>query len=78
MARRGLHPSVVAAMNQRSGPTSWEIVEAYLEGSGDGLTDVLDPLSRAAASRGGEAIFLRLAKTDPLVDAVSAFRKPSM
>ncbi len=70
MARRGLHPSVIAAINQRAGPTSWEIVEVYLEGTGEGLSDVLDPLSRAAASRGGQAIFLRLAKTDPLVDAV--------
>jgi hypothetical protein len=69
MARRGLHPSVIAAINQRAGPTSWEIVEVYLEGTGEGLTDVLDPLSRAAASRGGQAIFLRLAKKDPLVDA---------
>ena len=70
MARRGLHPSVVAAMKQRSGPTSWEIVELYLEGTGEGLTDVLDALSRAAASRGGQTVFLRLAKIDPLVDVV--------
>ena len=75
MARCGHHPSAIAAMNQRSGPTSWEIVEVYLEGAGEGLTDVLDPLSRAAASRNGQAIFLRLAKKDPLVDAarVSGF-----
>ena len=70
MARRGLHPSVIAAMSQRSGPTSWEIVEVYLEGSGEGLPDILDQLSRAAASRGGQAVFLRLAKKDALVDVV--------
>lgn len=69
MARRGLHASIIAAMSQRSGPRSWEIVEVYLEGAGEGFSDVLDPLSRAAASRSGEAIFLRLAKKDPLVDA---------
>ena len=75
MARHGFRPSVVAAMNQRSGPTSWEIVEVYLDGTGGSLTDVLDPLSRAAASLGGQSIFLRLANTDPLVDAarVSGF-----
>ena len=75
IARRGLHPSAIAAMNQRSGPTSWEIVEVYVEGTGEGLTDVLDRLSRAAASRSGQAIFLRLAQKDPLVDTarVSGF-----
>ena len=75
MARRGSHPSVVAAMSQRSGPSSWEIVEVYLEGTGEGLTDVLDPLSRAAASQSGQVIFLRLAEKDPLIDAarVSGF-----
>ena len=69
IARCGLHPTVIAAINQRSGPTSWEIVDLYLEGTGEGLTDVLDALTRAAASRGGQAVFLRLAKKDPLVDA---------
>ncbi len=69
MARRGLRPSVIATMSQRSGPTSWEIVEVYLEGAREGLTDILDKLSRAAASRGGQTVFLRLAKKDPLADA---------
>ena len=75
MARRGLRPSAIAAMSQRSGPTSWEIVDVYLEGADEGLTDILDQLSRAAASRGGQTVFLRLAKRDPLVDAarVSGF-----
>ena len=68
VTRRGLKPSVAAAVQWRSGPKSWEIVDLYVNDGGDSPTPVLDGLARSAASGGGEAIFLRLAREDPLID----------
>ncbi len=68
VARRGLRLSVAAAVQWRSGPKSWEIVDLYVNDGGDSPTSVLDGLARSAASRGGEAIFLRLALEDRLID----------
>ncbi len=59
----------LVAARHRSGPKSWEITQIILGADGEGiLPDLLEKVSQTAASNGGERVFLRLLRDDPLVD----------
>ena len=59
----------LVAARHRSGPKSWEITQLFLGADEEGkLLDLLDKVSQTAASNGGERVFLRLLRDDPLVD----------
>ena len=59
----------LVAARHRSGPKSWEITQLFLGANEEGkLLDLLDKISQTAASNGGERVFLRLLRDDPLVD----------
>ena len=61
----------LATAQQRSGPQSWEITHLSLGPDGEShLTKLLETVSQAAGSKGGERVFIRLRQDDPLVDAV--------
>ncbi len=58
---------------QRSGPLSWEVAHLLLSPDSDGkLLDLLEKTCQMVGRRGGERLFIRLLRDDPLVD-VSRF-----
>lgn len=54
---------------QRSGPQSWEITHLFFRNEIEHrLTTLFDRVGQAAASHGGEKVFIRLLRGDPLID----------
>ena len=61
----------IAAASPRSGSRSWEVVQLLLVPHEDsGPDNILNGLSQRLARKGGERVFIRLRKNDPLVDVV--------
>lgn len=68
--RTGRRVVALASARQRAGRQSWEL--AYLlvaPGAEDHLPALLEAVSQMVASHGGEKVFARLLRNDPLVDA---------
>ena len=59
----------MAAARQRSGRQSWEITHLFAKPAAyKQVPRLLDRVSTAAAEKGGERVFIRLYRDDPLVD----------
>ena len=59
----------LATANRRSGPQSWDITHLFLQAQTEGqLPELLEEVSRKAASRGGLRVFMRLGKDNTLVE----------
>ncbi len=59
----------VAAARQRSGRQSWEITHLFAKPAAyRQVPRLLDRVSTAAASKGGERVFIRLHSDDPIID----------
>ena len=69
VSRQGHRVVCVAAARQRSGPQSWELTHLFLlPGVHGQLPQLLEKVSRTAASNGAKRVFVRLRRGDPLVD----------
>ena len=67
--RRGNRVHCLVIARQRSGPLSWEITHLFLQPTGyDHLPVLLEGISKSASLAGGQRVFLRLRRDDPLVD----------
>jgi hypothetical protein len=58
----------IAAARQRSGPKSWEITHLLCSETDNRFSELLEKVAQTAASHGGERVFLRLLRDDPLED----------
>ena len=59
--------SALIAVDQRSGPQSWEVTSLFLSPFAQNeLPELLEVASQYAASCGGERVFLRMLRDDPL------------
>lgn len=58
----------IAAARQRSGPKSWEVTHLLCADANTRLSELLEKVAQTAASHGGERVFLRLLRNDPLAD----------
>ena len=59
----------IAVARPRSGPRTWEISHLLLTTEDDfGSAELLNQLSRGVARNGGERVFVRLQRSDPLAD----------
>ena len=69
VSRRGNRVVGLVVARPRSGPESWEIADLFLSSRSDAhLPELLEKPSRSAVSSGGQRMFLRLRRDDPLVD----------
>ncbi len=65
----GRRVSGLVAARQRSRRQSWEVTHIFLDAHGENqVPRLLDQVSRVAASNGGERIFFRIRRDDPLAD----------
>ena len=65
----GRRVSGLVAARQRSRRQSWEVTHLFLDANGENqVPRLLDQVSRIAASNGGERIFFRVRRDDPLAD----------
>lgn len=67
--RHGSRLTGLVTATQRSGPKSWEVTHLFLASGGEThLPELLERAAQTAGEHGCERVFLRLRRSDPLVD----------